>query len=60
VAAEGLPYVFVRFFVTGRIPDLDRLVVLDRKRLPIPIDRRGAGERRRELPLGRDLVAFPG
>jgi hypothetical protein len=60
LAADGLPYVFDRFFLTGRIPDLDRLVVLDRKRLPIPIDRRGAGERRRELPLGRDLVAFPG
>lgn len=35
-------------------------VAIDPVTTPVPIDRNGAGPRRDELPLGRDLVTFPG
>jgi hypothetical protein len=61
LAADGLPYVFDRFRSTGRIPPLDdSLVATVNAGEPIPVDSAGAGPHRRELPLGRDVVAFPG
>jgi murein DD-endopeptidase MepM/ murein hydrolase activator NlpD len=59
LAAEGLPYVFDRFRLTGRIPPLDdSLVATVNAGKPVPVDRAGAGPRRVALPRGRDVVSF--
>ncbi len=60
LASNGLPYVFDRFRLDGRSPPLDELLAIDPVTTPLPIDRNGAGPRRDKLPLGRDLVTFPG
>jgi murein DD-endopeptidase MepM/ murein hydrolase activator NlpD len=60
LAADGLPYVFDRFRTTGQMPPLDdNLMRTVNAGEPVPIDTAGAGPHRRELPLGRDVVAFP-
>jgi murein DD-endopeptidase MepM/ murein hydrolase activator NlpD len=59
LASDGLPYVFDRFQVAGRIPPLDAsLAELVTAGEPVPVDPAGAGPRRRELPLGRDVIGF--
>jgi hypothetical protein len=59
LASDGLPYVFDRFRLSGRIPPLDEsLMATIAAGKPVPVDRAGAGPRRRALPLGRDLVRF--
>jgi hypothetical protein len=59
LASDGLPYVFDRFQLTGRIPPLDAsLAELVTAGEPAPVDPAGAGPRRRKLPLGRDVVSF--
>jgi Peptidase family M23 len=59
LASDGLPYVFDRFRLTGRIPPLDdALEATINAGEPVPVDPAGAGPRRRELPLGRDVVSF--
>jgi murein DD-endopeptidase MepM/ murein hydrolase activator NlpD len=59
LAAEGLPYVFDRFRLTGRIPPLDdSLVATVNAGEPVPVDRAGAGPRRVAMPRGRDVVSF--
>ena len=60
LAADGMPYVFDRFRFIGRTPPVEDLIAggYDRTQQPIPIDAAGAGPRRAELPLGRDLVTF--
>lgn len=59
LASDGLPYVFDRFRLSGRIPPLDdSLMATVNAGEPVSIDRAGAGARRRELPLGRDVVSF--
>jgi hypothetical protein len=59
LASDGLPFVFGRFRFTGRTPPLDdALVAIINAGKPVPVDRGGAGARRDELPLGRDVVAF--
>jgi hypothetical protein len=60
LAADGLPYVFDAFDLTGHAPPLAELVALYEALLPLPIDTRGTGPRRDALPLGSDVVAFPG
>jgi hypothetical protein len=59
--ADGLPLVFDRFELRGRTPPLtDALEETINAGQPIPVDTAGAGPRRPELPLGRDVVRFPG
>jgi hypothetical protein len=59
LASDGLPYVFDRFRIAGRIPPLDdALVATINAGLPVPVDPADAGLHRRELPLGRDVVDF--
>jgi murein DD-endopeptidase MepM/ murein hydrolase activator NlpD len=59
--SDGLPLVFDRFDLTGTTPPLTHeLFAAINAGQPIPIDPTGAGPRRRELPLGRQVVRFPG
>ncbi len=58
LVADGLPYGFDRFAVAGRTPPLEEVVQLGQTQAAIPIDPTGAGPRRDELPLGRDVVDF--
>jgi murein DD-endopeptidase MepM/ murein hydrolase activator NlpD len=61
LASDGLPYVFDRFRLTGRIPPLDdALIATVNAGQPVPVDTAAAGPRRRALPLGRDVVSFRG
>jgi hypothetical protein len=59
LAADGLPYVFDAFELTGHTPPLAELLPLYEAQQPIPIDTTGAGPRRDALPLSGDEVAFP-
>jgi hypothetical protein len=52
--------VFDAFDLTGHTPPLGELVELYEAALPLPIDPRGAGPRRDALPLGGDVITFPG
>lgn len=59
VASDGLPFVIGRFRFDGRIPPLDGSVLAEiNAGRSIPVDRAGAGARRAQLPLGRDVVSF--
>jgi hypothetical protein len=53
--SNGLPFVYDRFRVRGKIPPLDDIKDVTK---PIPIDHRTAGPRRDEYPLGLDVVDF--
>lgn len=59
LAADGLPYVFDAFTYTGKIPPLSEAMAYYQQQQPVPIAGAGAGERRDQLPLGGDVVAFP-
>lgn len=58
LVADGLPFVFERFALTGRSPALDELMKLDPSSDPVPVDPAGAGERSGQLPMSRDVVSF--
>lgn len=58
--ADGRPYVFDRFTVSGRAPTLTELLRLNPATDPVPVDTADAGPRTDELPLSSDVVAFPG
>lgn len=58
LAADGLPYEFDRFTVTGRGPSLQDLLTSDPATTAVPIDPATAGPRIDQLPLSRDVVAF--
>lgn len=60
LVADGLPYVFDQFTLTGRAPALETLMTQDPATTPVPVDTATAGPRSDELPLGRDVVQFPG
>lgn len=58
LASDGLPFVIDRFRFVGRIP-LDATLEADiNAGKSIAVDPAGAGSRRAELPLGRDVVSF--
>ena len=57
--ADGLPYVFDSFVLTGSTPPIAELMVLDEAQQPVPIDTAGAGPRQNALPLSEDEVTFP-
>ena len=59
LVADGLPYVFDRFALTGRTPPLAEVIALAERQEPIPIDTQDAGPRQDALPLGGDVVDFP-
>jgi Peptidase family M23 len=59
LVADGVPYVFADFELTGTVPPLAELLELDQAQEPVPVDTRGEGPRHDALPLGRDMVAFP-
>ncbi len=59
LSSDGLPFEFDHFTFTGRIPPLDAsLEAAINAGKSIPVDRAGAGPRRSEFPLGRDVIAF--
>lgn len=61
LASDGLPYVFDGFRRQGRIPPLTpELAALVEAGDPTPLEPVPPGPHRDELPLGRDVVAFPG
>lgn len=59
VVADGLPYVFDAFEVTGQTPPLMEVVPYYDTLEPIPVTTEGAGPRQNALPLGGDIVTFP-
>jgi murein DD-endopeptidase MepM/ murein hydrolase activator NlpD len=59
VVADGLPYVFDAFEVTGQTPPLAEGVPYYDTLQPIPISTEGAGSRQDALPLGGNVVTFP-
>jgi murein DD-endopeptidase MepM/ murein hydrolase activator NlpD len=58
LAADGLPYVFAEFDLTGQIPPLAEVMPYYEAQQPIPVSTAGAGPRTDELPLGGDVVTF--
>jgi hypothetical protein len=59
VLADGLPYVFNTFELTGQTPPLADVLKYYQTLEPIPISINNTGARRDQLPLGRDVVTFP-
>ena len=59
LAADGLPYVFDAFVVTGQTPPLAELLPYFDTLAPVPLGTKDVGPRRNALPLGSDVVAFP-
>jgi hypothetical protein len=59
IVADGLPYVFDEFLLTGQTPPLAEVLPYYDTLEPIPIAPDRTGPRRDELPLGRDVVTFP-
>jgi murein DD-endopeptidase MepM/ murein hydrolase activator NlpD len=59
VLADGLPYVFDAFELTGQTLPLVDVVRYYNTLEPIPITTAHTGPRRDELPLGRDVLTFP-
>ena len=57
--ADGLPYVFERFVLTGQGPPLAQVLRYYDTLEPIPITTANAGPRRNAFPLGSDVLAFP-
>lgn len=61
LASDGLPYVFERFRRQGRIPPLTpELAAQVEAGDPTPLEAVPRARHRDQLPLGRDVVAFPG
>jgi len=59
VFADGMPYVFDSFELTGRTPPLAEVLPYYDTLQAIPISTDRTGARRDEMPLGRDVVTFP-
>ena len=57
--ADGLPYVFDAFTVTGQTPPLAKALPYYDTLEPIPITTENVGPRRNALPMSRDVVTFP-
>lgn len=55
--ANGVPYVFDSYTVTGQTPPIEEIITGD-PREPLAIDTATAGARTNELPVGRDVVEF--
>ena len=59
VVADGIPYVFNTFELTGHTPPLADVLKYYDTLEPIPISTGNTGPRRDELPLGGDVMTFP-
>jgi hypothetical protein len=59
LVANGLPYVFDHFDLTGRGPSIPDLIALNPQTDVVPIDTNNAGPRTDQLPVGGDLINFP-
>ena len=59
VVADGIPYVFDPFELTGHTPPLADVLKYYDTLEPIPISTGNTGPRRDELPLGSDVMTFP-
>jgi len=59
VLADGLPYLFNTFELTGQTPPLAAVLKYYDTLQPIPISTSNTGPRHDQLPLGRDVVTFP-
>jgi hypothetical protein len=58
--SEGLPFAFGSFVLEGRIPPIGPNFEKEiNSGAKIPVEPAGAGPRRDELPVGRDVVDFP-
>ena len=57
--ADGLPYVFDAFSLTGQTPPLAKVLPYYDSLEPIPVTTENVGPRRNALPMGRDVVEFP-
>jgi len=57
--ADGLPYVFDAFVLTGQTPPLATMVRYFDTLEAVPISTGNVGPRRNELPMSRDVVTFP-
>ncbi|MCH6170674.1 M23 family metallopeptidase [Pseudonocardia alaniniphila] len=60
LAGDGLPYVIDEFTLSGKFPPLDQAEKFIDASQPVPIDTAVTGPRHDELPLGLDVVSFPG
>ncbi len=58
LVANGVPYVFDEFTVTGQSPPVEQLIQSDPQTDPVVVDTATAGPRTDELPRGRDVVEF--
>ena len=58
VFADGMPYVFDSFELTGQTPPLAEVLPYYDTLQSIPISTEHTGARRDEMPLGRDVVTF--
>jgi hypothetical protein len=57
--ADGLPYVFDAFTLTGQTPPLAAVLPYYDSLDPIPVSTQDAGPRRNAFPMSRDVVTFP-
>ena len=57
--ADGLPYVFDAFALTGQTPPLAKVLPYYDTLEPIPVTTENVGPRRNALPMSRDIVTFP-
>jgi len=57
LVADGVPYVFDTFSVTGQTPPIAEIITADPQQ-PLAIDTTTAGSRNDELPVGRDVLEF--
>jgi hypothetical protein len=59
LVADGLPYGFADFDLTGQIPPLDEAIAFVEAGEALPITAQRVGPRHGALPLGRDVMTFP-
>jgi hypothetical protein len=59
LVADGLPYVFDTFDLTGQIPPLAEAFPYVEAQEPLPVTTERTGARQNQLPLGSDIVTFP-
>jgi hypothetical protein len=59
LGADGLPFVFRRFQLDGRMPSLQAFIDADLAGTPVPFDRSVAGDVRRRGLTDLDVVTFP-
>lgn len=57
--ADGLPYVFDAFVLTGQTPPMTQMLRYFDTLQPVPINTENAGPRRDAFPMSRDVVTFP-